>query len=213
MLAGEVETAAALTTALRDVVVRERAEDCREWDIALFGDDDEGEEVEEDDSGMEDEPELIEDHVEGEKAELDEAQKRLVLQVHMNAGHPEKNRFLRMLKVAGASRATLQFTQQEFICDQCHSSPRPRPSRKVAFARTFQLNAIIGVELFYLTYQGQAVIMLNIIDHGTNYQSAARCRSKDARDISRQIAKVLIQVFGAPQVLLSDGGPDFRRET
>lgn len=107
---------------------------CREWDIALFGDDDDDdddieddEEAGEEDSGMEDEPELTEDHIEGERAELGEAQKKLVLKDHVNAGHPEKNRLLRMLKVAGASRATLQFAQRDFVCDQYHSSSRPGP--------------------------------------------------------------------------------------
>lgn len=152
-LTGDVEIAAALTTALREAAAREGAEDYRERDIALFGDDDEDEEeADEGDLGLEDEPELAEDHVGGEKSELDEAQKELVMKVHVNAGHPEKNRFLRMLKVGGASRATLQFAQREFVCDQCHSLPRPRSSRKVAFARTFQFNVIIGVDLFYLSY-------------------------------------------------------------
>lgn len=106
---------------------------------------------------MDDEPEPTEDHtesIEGERAELDEAQKGMVMKVHVNAGHPEKNRFFGMLKAAGASRATLQFVQRDFACDQCHSSPRPGPSRKVAFARTFQFNVLVGVDLFYLTYQG-----------------------------------------------------------
>lgn len=45
VLAGDVRTATALATALWEAVARERIEACCEWHAALFGDDDEGEGV------------------------------------------------------------------------------------------------------------------------------------------------------------------------
>lgn len=144
--------------------------------------------------------------LEVEREEFDEAQKRLVMKVYCT---PDT---LRRITCSGCARSPARVGPRSNSSNGSSAATRattrqtPRQSRKVAFAKTFRFNVIVGVNLFYLTYQVQEMIMLNIIDHNTKYQAAARCKSKDAREISRQIAKVWMQVFGAPQVLLSDIG-------
>ena len=50
---------------------------------------------------------------------LTEAQKRLVKRIHINTGHPPRDRLLRALRAAGALPQILKYVQQEFSCEDC----------------------------------------------------------------------------------------------
>ena len=68
---------------------------------------------------------------------------------HVNLGHPSKERFLHMLKSAGASARAIKIAK-ELKCDICEAK-RPPPSRPVAKSRRAQqLNEQVNLDTFEL---------------------------------------------------------------
>ena len=42
--------------------------------------------------------------------------------------------------------------------------------RKAAFPRTFEFNRILGIDSFFVKWQGKSLPFLNMVDHGSNWQ-------------------------------------------
>ena len=66
-----------------------------------------------------DEPENAEPMAEEGRETLSESQKNLVKKIHVNTGHPPRDRLLRTLKAAGAKTCVLRYVRDEFRCQAC----------------------------------------------------------------------------------------------
>lgn len=111
-----------------------------------------------------------------QKKRVTEAQQRLVQKLHVNLGHPPRDRLLRALRSAGA---LLDYVQKEDECDDCRMKHRPDVRRKAQLPRTFSFNKIVGVDFFYIRWQNWNLAIMNIIDLGTSYQIAVRAEVAD----------------------------------
>ena len=143
-----------------------------------------------------------------------DAEKRLVEKLHVNMGHPSKQRFLRVLRAAGAKLGVLKWIKAECRCSACAERSRVSPHRKVAIPRTFRFNQILAVDTVNLPvpFLQTTVPFLNMVDHGSNLQVMTLLRGRSARDAWEAIAKSWLRPFGAPYVILCDGGPEFQDE-
>ncbi|CAK0801137.1 unnamed protein product [Prorocentrum cordatum] len=106
--------------------------------------------------------------------EVDARVRGLVQEVHVNLGHPRVPLFLRILRAAHAKKEILDYVKSEFVCPDCAAHPRPASRRQVATPHTFQFNRVVGVDTFFVSFEGRSIAFLNCIDHGTNYQVVAR---------------------------------------
>ena len=93
-------------------------------------------------SGFEDEEEIPDDIPENDQGSFEpdiprvsESQKRLIHRVHVNVGHPPRDRFLRALRAAGALPHVLQYVRNDFRCDDCEVRHGPAVHRKASFQR------------------------------------------------------------------------------
>ncbi|CAE7228281.1 unnamed protein product, partial [Symbiodinium pilosum] len=103
-----------------------------------------------------------------------ESQKALVKKLHENTGRPPLERFLRTLRAAGALPRALKYVKDEFRCDTCAIKRGPDHRRKAQCPRVFSFNRVLSMDVFYVDFKGVKEAVLNMVDHGTNYQIAQR---------------------------------------
>ena len=118
-----------------------------------------------------------------------------------------------MLKAAHAKPAVLEYVRREYRCADCDAHTKPQPSRKAAIPRTYEFNRIIALDVFYIPLRGQSLPILNIICHGTNFQVAALMRqdgTPTAAMVWSTFQRSWRRYFGTPDVMITDGGPEFR---
>ena len=134
-----------------------------------------------------------------ERETLSESQKNLIKKIHINTGHPPRDRLLRTLKAAGRQRpAFLRYVRDEFQCQACDTKRGPDHRRKAQCPRTFAFNKVLSVDVFYHHFRGQNVPVLNLVCHGTGYHVAqrivGRSRQFDGERYMEGFAQLLDQV-------------------
>ncbi|CAE7807940.1 unnamed protein product [Symbiodinium sp. CCMP2592] len=79
-------------------------------------------------------------------------------------------------------------------------------------AKTLAFNAVIAVDLFYMTVFGSEKIFLVCVGHGTGYVQVARCKDAKAATVRQELCRAWVQPFGVPELILCDQGPEFTGE-
>ena len=142
-----------------------------------------------------------------------QTQIKMVNQYHRNLGHPSRREFLKVLKEAHAKPAVLEYVRREYRYADCDAHTKPQPSRKAAIPRIYEFNRIIALDVFDIPLRGQSLPILNIICHGTNFQVAALMR-QDGTPTAAMVWSTFQpswrRCFGTPDVMITDGGPEFR---
>ena len=108
------------------------------------------------------------DEVEADPLEKDEAQpkvtssqKRMVMKVHVNTGHPPLEQFLRMMRAGGAHNHVLKYIKEEFQCEQCTVKNRPDNRRRAHCPRSFAFNRVVSIDVLYIKFQQQSIPILH----------------------------------------------------
>lgn len=151
----------------------------------------------------------------GQLLRLSEEQKKKINLIHVNMGHISNAQMLSLLKAAGAKPEVLQFVKHKFSCEQCQKQQKPISRKRATLPRTFAFNRVIGVDFFYIPFQGKTTAFLNVVCQGTNLQQVARLHCYDggspsSREAWRLFQHLWVRPFGLPEVLISDGGPEFK---
>eukprot|EP00973_Karenia_brevis_P080304 11139168-Karenia_brevis.AAC.1 len=77
-----------------------------------------------------------------------DSQKREVLKIHRNLGHPQPREFVRALRNAGAKRHIVRWALRELRCLICESRVKPFTRRPGALPRSMKFNQVVGCGLF-----------------------------------------------------------------
>ena len=64
-----------------------------------------------------------------------ENDKKLLDKLHVNMGHPDRERFVRVLRAGGVRRSVLSWIKAEFKCPECDDRRRRGERRRVALER------------------------------------------------------------------------------
>jgi len=141
---------------------------------------------------------------------LTSAQRSLVERMHVNLGHPHRDQFVRILRAAKARPEVVKYAREEYECPDCAAHARARSSRRVAMPRSYSFNRVVGVDTFKVNFFGHQVNFVNVVCHGTNLQQVVYLGREYTADAAwRGFCSGWLRPFGAPEVLLSDGGPEF----
>ena len=157
----------------------------------------------------------IQAHPRGQGPEevLSEAQKNLVRKLHVNTGHPPRDRFLRTLRAAGALDSVLKYVRDKFVCENCAIRQGPDHRRKAQCPRTFAFNRILSIDVFYVPFKETSVAVLNMVCHGTGYQVAQRIEASSGTPSAAATWKAFLQSWvrflGPPYMVITDGGNEF----
>eukprot|EP00435_Cladocopium_sp_Y103_P070350 s367_g35.t1 len=129
---------------------------------------------------------------------------------HKGMGHPHHSRFLRILKLGGASNATMALAKM-YECSQCRENARPKPWRRAAPPRELKFNEVVGIDTFTLKHFDHSIKCLNVICWGTRYQMVIPLQGEKASD-ARAAYRQWTKLFGPPKVLKPDLGTEFLRD-
>lgn len=134
--------------------------------------------------------------------------------MHINLGHLPVERMLTMLKAARAKRSRDEICERKISLSEL----RETASSKIASApRTFSFNPIVGIDVFYVNFQGRTLAFLNVVCHGTNFQQIAIYQNYDggvpsSKETWRFFHELWVRPFGIPQTLIADGGSEFKNQ-
>ena len=122
---------------------------------------------------------------------------------------------LMMLKAAGAKNSIIKYVEEKFQCDQCMHQKRPIPDKQVAFPKTFTFNDVLGIDYFFISFQGKTHAFLNTVCHGTNFQQVGWLRnyeggSPNSKDTWCLFQALRVRPFGLPRLVLCDKGSEFK---
>ena len=150
-----------------------------------------------------------------QEVNLTEEQKRKINLVHVNMGHISVSQMLSLFKAAGAKPEVMRFIKHRFNCEQCQKQNKPLERKRATMPRTFSFNRILGIDYFFIPFQGKTLAYLNTICHGTNLQQVGRLKDYEHGSPSslatwRLFSELWVKPFGLPEVLISDGGSEFR---
>ena len=176
-------------------------------------------------SGFEEDEEEIPDDIpendqgsfEPDTPRVSESQKRLIHRVHVNVGHPPRDRFLRALRAAGALPHVLQYVRNDFRCDDREVRHGPAVHRKAQLPKTFSFNKVVCLDFFYISWQDQQVAIMNMVDLGTGFQVAVRAPAAEGTHGGtptsamawRLFVTTWVRYYGAPQMIMCDAGNEF----
>ena len=79
--------------------------------------------------------------------QVSQSQKRLLQKLHINLGHPPRERFLRMLRAAGAhEHVIISYVKNELQCEVCDVRRQPDNRRRAQYPKTFSFNRLVCVD-------------------------------------------------------------------
>ena len=128
----------------------------------------------------------------------------------LGLGHPNKERFIHMLKPAHASEEIVEHAKK-FQCSVC-SATRLKSSHAVAkHKRAEVFNQELYMDTFDLPiYQQKVLKMLNIIDEGTGMQICVPLwKGAKAKLVRKAYRKHWKRWAGTPIKVVTDGGKEF----
>eukprot|EP00435_Cladocopium_sp_Y103_P008670 s753_g2.t1 len=130
-----------------------------------------------------------------------------LVRAHRGMGHPNHDRFLRILRLGGASVATLGLAKT-FECSQCKEDTRPKPWRRAAPPRELSFNEVVGIDTVTIKHHDTSIKCLNIVCWGTRYQMIIPLSGLTASHV-RAAYRTWIKLFGPPRVIKPDMGTEF----
>lgn len=135
---------------------------------------------------------------------------REIDRTHKGLGHPSLDRFLRILRMGGASKVTMKLART-YTCSQCLEDTRPKPWRRAAPPRELGFNQVVGVDLITLKHHEEKLKCLNIVCWGSRYQMVLPLRATTSQAV-REAYRMWIRNYGAPRLVKADLGKEFQKE-
>ena len=139
--------------------------------------------------------------------------KESVHRCHNNLGHPSQERFLHMLKVAGASEKAIQLAK-EMKCSICLAKKTPQRHPVVGSRVAVGFNHHVCMDTFEVPiYQQKKIKMLNILCEGTGLQVCVPLwKGAEAKHVRSAYRKGWLRWAGVPKKVTTDGGTEFDAE-
>ncbi|CAE7238450.1 TY4B-J, partial [Symbiodinium sp. CCMP2456] len=134
----------------------------------------------------------------------------LVAHLHVTLGHLSNERLGRMLRLSGASEAAVALANS-LRCQVCAMTRPPQNTPQVAYQKPKFFNERVSGDTFYVwDADGNKFAATHYLDALTDYQVADLTDRPDSA-FSREVFQDLwLAVFGPPDTLVTDGGPEFQ---
>ena len=147
--------------------------------------------------------------VEGLKEEDEKKLCETIRRAHQNLGHPGTERFVEMLRVAGASQKALEHAKR-YKCSICEAQQGAKVQKVSKVRKTYEFNVGVCCDTFELEIGKRKIHGFSIICEGTNYHVVVPLwKGKTADETRRAYRRCWKSPFGAPVRLFTDGGGEF----
>ena len=134
-----------------------------------------------------------------------------VRKAHQNLGHPSVERFVEMLRAAGASDAAITIARK-YKCSVCEAQAGPKLQKVSKIRKTYEFNVGVVCDLFELELnEKQKVHCLSVVCEGTNFHVVVPLwKGKTAEETRKAYRKSWKNPLGSPIRLFTDGGSEFQ---
>ena len=134
-----------------------------------------------------------------------------VRKAHQNLGHPGTERFVEMLRAAGASETAIMVARK-YKCSVCEAQGGPKSQKVSKMRRTYEFNVGVVCDLFELELnEKQKVHCFSVVCEGTNFHVVVPLwKGKTADETRKAYRKFWKNPLGSPIRLFTDGGPEFQ---
>ena len=147
--------------------------------------------------------------VEGLKEDDDKKLCETIRRAHQNLGHPGTERFVEMLRVAGASQKALEHAKR-YKCSICEAQQGSKVQKVSKVRKTYEFNVGVCCDTFELEIGNRKIHGFSVICEGTNYHVVVPLwKGKTAEETRRAYRRCWKSPFGAPVRLFTDGGSEF----
>ena len=142
-----------------------------------------------------------------------EGLQELVHRCHVNLGHPSRERFLHMLKSAGASEEAIKVAK-EHKCSVCIANKSPGHHPVVNTHKNPSFNTMVSMDTFEVSLdQAKKIKMLNICCEGTGLQMVVPLwKGALAKNVREAYRKYWVRWAGKPPKIKTDGGREIDGE-
>lgn len=129
---------------------------------------------------------------------------------HNNLGHPSRERFLHLLKTAGASEKALRMAK-DFQCEVCLAKNPPSTHPVVKTRKAYGFNEQLCADVFEVgIYDQKKLKVLNMICEGSGLQVCVPLwKGAKSSEIRKMFRKYWKRWAGTPKQVLVDGGMEF----
>ena len=147
--------------------------------------------------------------VEGLKEEDDKKLCEIIRRAHQNLGHPGNDRFVEMLRAAGASQKALEHARR-YKCSICEAQHGAKVQKVSKVKKTYDFNVGVCCDTFEVEVGSRKIHAFSVICEGTNYHVVVPLwKGKTAEETRRAYRRGWKSPFGSPIRLFTDGGSEF----
>ncbi|CAE7240505.1 TY4B-J, partial [Symbiodinium sp. CCMP2592] len=147
---------------------------------------------------------------EGEEAQQPRRLRAMVAHVHVTLGHLSNDRLARMFVLSGAQKGVIALAKS-LRCQICAMVRPPGQQPKVSYRKPKQFNERISGDTFYVwDIENKRFAVTHFIDGLTDYHIGDLTENPDSNFAREVLTDLWYAVFGPPDVLLTDGGMEFR---
>eukprot|EP00438_Fugacium_kawagutii_P010864 Skav216248 [mRNA] locus=scaffold20:99205:112201:+ [translate_table: standard] len=132
-----------------------------------------------------------------------------VAHLHVTLGHVANERLVRMLTLAGAGQQ-ITTAAANLRCQVCAMVHPPQDAPQVSGSRPMQFNEKVSGDTFYVWDSAdQKFAITHFVDGLTDYHIADCNVNADSMSSALLLRNQWYGIFGTPDLLLTDGGPEF----
>eukprot|EP00439_Symbiodinium_sp_Y106_P005857 s5960_g1.t1 len=137
---------------------------------------------------------------------------KMVRRAHEGLGHPERERFLRILRHSRAPEEVIQIAK-DLRCSICEAYRLPDPARRSAPPKEqVYVNDLVGIDTIHIRdHRNNAVPAVNIIDWHSHFQLVIPMKGETA-DHVRAAYRQWTRFFGPPRRLMIDLGSEYKAQ-
>ena len=130
--------------------------------------------------------------------------------LHVALGHISNDKLARMMSQNGAKPVVLQAIK-DLDCQICKQVVAPHTTPKAAYARPMSFNVRACADTFYVwDAKATKFAVTHVLDAFSLYQMAIATVDASAQSTLSLLRDGWIRAFGAPNVLMTDQGPEFQ---
>ena len=135
--------------------------------------------------------------------------RQTVAHLHVTLGHLSNERLARMLSLSGGQASVVDLAKK-LRCQVCAMVRPPQATPQVAYRKPKQFNERVMGDSFYIWDKaGQKFVVTHYIDGLTDYHIGDLTDRPDSGFAREILQDLWIASFGAPDLLVTDGGPEF----
>ena len=146
----------------------------------------------------------------GDAAQQPRRLRAMVAHLHVTLGHLSNDRLARMFVLRGAQNNVTELARK-LRCQVCAMVRHPGATPQVAYQKPKHFNERLSGDSFYVwDVDNKRFLVTHFIDGLTDYHAGDLTDTAESGFAKEVLQDLRYATFGPPDVLITDGGPEFQ---